>query len=57
MHGADDSLTSPAPKILEGNAIEIIEIDEWAPEDAEDTSFASHAPILAPSKNHCALQL
>ena len=57
MHGADDSLTSPAPKILEGNAVEIIEIDEWAPEDAEDTSFTSRAPILAPSKNHCALQL
>ena len=29
MPGADNSLTLPAPKISEGNAIEIIEIDEW----------------------------
>jgi hypothetical protein len=30
MPGADNSLTLPAPKILEGNAVEIVEIDEWA---------------------------
>ena len=29
MPGADNSLTLPAPKVLEGNAIEIVEIDEW----------------------------
>jgi hypothetical protein len=29
MPGADNSLTFPAPKILEGNAVEIVEIDEW----------------------------
>jgi hypothetical protein len=28
MPGADNSLTLRAPKILEGNAVEIVEIDE-----------------------------
>src|SRR5258705_5648928 len=27
--GAGDSLTLSAPKVLEGNAIEVVEIDEW----------------------------
>ena len=29
MPGPGDFLTLPAPKILEGNAVDIIEIDEW----------------------------
>ena len=47
MPGADNSLTLPAPKILEGNAVEIVEIDEWVLSDPVRPAFRPTPTVVA----------
>jgi hypothetical protein len=47
MPGAGHSLTSPAPKILEGNAVEIVEIDEWVLSDPVRPAFRPTPTVVA----------